>query len=95
VILSAVTIWGEELLPRVPLLPLRRLDVFKACFNFLGLAAVERRRFSSALRRYEVCIERAQERAAQLLLLLSPENGFRRRESYVLHFPFRPTRDAI
>ncbi|HEX7795882.1 MAG TPA: hypothetical protein VF456_16085 [Vicinamibacterales bacterium] len=27
---SAVTVWGEDLLPRVPLLPIRRLDVLKA-----------------------------------------------------------------
>jgi len=37
VILSAVTIWGEDLLPGVPLLPLRRLDVFKACFNLFSM----------------------------------------------------------
>ena len=36
-ILSAVTIWGEELLPGIPLLPLRRLDVFKACLNLFSL----------------------------------------------------------
>ena len=37
VIVSAKTVWGEELLPRVPLPPLRRLDVFKALFGFAGL----------------------------------------------------------
>jgi predicted nucleotidyltransferase len=30
---SARTAWGEELLPLVPLLPIRRLDVFKAWFS--------------------------------------------------------------
>lgn len=34
VILSAITIWGEDLLPRVPIPPLRRLDVAKAFFLF-------------------------------------------------------------
>jgi len=33
---SAVTVWGEDLLPHVPLLAIRRLDVFKA---FHGLFA--------------------------------------------------------
>jgi hypothetical protein len=37
VIVSAKTVWGEELLPRVPLPPLRRLDVFKALFGLAGL----------------------------------------------------------
>lgn len=37
VIVSAKTVWGEELLPRVPLPPLRLLDVFKALFGFAGL----------------------------------------------------------
>jgi predicted nucleotidyltransferase len=32
---SAVTVWGEDLLPLVPMPPIRRLDVFKA---FFGLA---------------------------------------------------------
>jgi len=31
---SAVTAWGEELLPRVTVPPVRRLDVFKALFGF-------------------------------------------------------------
>jgi hypothetical protein len=34
VIVSAVTVWGEDLLPRVPVPPVRRLDVFKAYFAF-------------------------------------------------------------
>lgn len=34
IILSAVTVGGEDLLPRVPLPPVRRFDVFKALFNF-------------------------------------------------------------
>ena len=33
---SAVTVWGEELLPRIPLSPIRRVDVWKA---FHGLFA--------------------------------------------------------
>ena len=33
---SAVTAWGEELLPRVPLLPIRRLDVLKAFFGIVN-----------------------------------------------------------
>jgi hypothetical protein len=33
IIVSAVTVRGEELLSQVPMLPLRRLDVFKALFN--------------------------------------------------------------
>ena len=31
---SAVTVWGEDLRPRVPVPPIRRLDVFKALFLF-------------------------------------------------------------
>jgi predicted nucleotidyltransferase len=31
---SAVTTWGEDLIPRVPVPPVRRLDVFKALFGF-------------------------------------------------------------
>jgi hypothetical protein len=33
VIVSAETVWGEDLLSLVPLSPLRRLDVFKALFR--------------------------------------------------------------
>jgi hypothetical protein len=32
IISSAMTVWGEDLLPHVPVPPVRRLDVFKACF---------------------------------------------------------------
>jgi len=37
VIVSAKTVWGEELLSLIPLPPLRRLDVFKALFGLAGL----------------------------------------------------------
>jgi hypothetical protein len=37
VIVSAKTVWGEDLLSLVPLLSLRRLDVFKALFRLTGL----------------------------------------------------------
>jgi predicted nucleotidyltransferase len=37
VIVSAKTVWGEELLSLVTLPPLRRLDVFKALFGLAGL----------------------------------------------------------
>ena len=33
---SGVTIWGEDLLTQVPLLPIRRLDVAKAFFSFFN-----------------------------------------------------------
>ena len=36
VIVSAVTVWGEELLAQVPIPALRRLDVLKALFIFLS-----------------------------------------------------------
>jgi hypothetical protein len=36
IVASAVTVWGEDLLPRVPVSPVRRLDVFKALFAFSG-----------------------------------------------------------
>jgi predicted nucleotidyltransferase len=36
VIVSAVTVWGEELLEQVPIPALHRLDVLKALFNFLS-----------------------------------------------------------
>ena len=34
IVASAVTAWGEDLVPRVPVPPVRRLDVFKALFGF-------------------------------------------------------------
>jgi hypothetical protein len=34
IVASAVTVWGEDLLPRVQVPPVRRLDVFKALFGF-------------------------------------------------------------
>jgi predicted nucleotidyltransferase len=37
---SGRTVWGEDLLPRVPVPPIRRLDVFKALFGFLNLVAL-------------------------------------------------------
>jgi len=36
VIVSAVTVWGEDLLAQVPILDLRRLDAYKALFNFVN-----------------------------------------------------------
>jgi predicted nucleotidyltransferase len=33
---SAITVWGEDLLPLVPLSPVRRFDVFKALFGLSG-----------------------------------------------------------
>jgi hypothetical protein len=38
VIVSARTVWGEELLPLVSLPPIRRLDVLKALFGLGGMA---------------------------------------------------------
>jgi predicted nucleotidyltransferase len=35
IIASAVTVWGEDLLPQIPFPPIRRLDVLKACFSLL------------------------------------------------------------
>ena len=34
IVTSAVTIWGEDLLSQIPILPIRRFDVFKAFFGF-------------------------------------------------------------
>jgi len=36
IVASAVTVWGEDLIPRVPVPSVRRLDVFKALFGFSG-----------------------------------------------------------
>jgi hypothetical protein len=36
IVASAVTVWGEDLLPRVPVPSVRRLDIFKALFAFSG-----------------------------------------------------------
>jgi hypothetical protein len=36
IVASAVTVWGEDLIPRVAVPPVRRLDVFKALFGFFG-----------------------------------------------------------
>jgi hypothetical protein len=38
IVASAVTVWGEDLLPRVAVPSIRRLDVFKALFGFFGQA---------------------------------------------------------
>jgi predicted nucleotidyltransferase len=38
IVASAVTVWGEDLLPRVAVPSVRRLDIFKALFGFLGQA---------------------------------------------------------
>jgi len=40
VIVSAKTVWGEDLLSLMPLPPLRRLDVFKAFFRLTGLVVL-------------------------------------------------------
>jgi hypothetical protein len=39
-IASAVTVWGEDLVPLVRLPPIRRLDVFKAMFSFCSQVAL-------------------------------------------------------
>jgi hypothetical protein len=44
IVASAVTVWGEDLLPRVPLAPIRRFDVAKAFVGLFGQAL-----FSTAL----------------------------------------------
>jgi predicted nucleotidyltransferase len=36
IVASAVTVWGEDLLPRVAVPSIRRLDVFKALYGFSG-----------------------------------------------------------
>ena len=36
IVASAVTVWGENLMPQVPVPSVRRLDVFKALFGFSG-----------------------------------------------------------
>jgi predicted nucleotidyltransferase len=36
IVASAVTVWGEDLLPQVVVPPVRRLDVFKALFGLSG-----------------------------------------------------------
>jgi hypothetical protein len=33
-----VTVWGEDLLSQIPMLPIRRFDVFKAFFGFFSQA---------------------------------------------------------
>jgi len=37
ILVSAVTVSGEDLVPGAPILPLRRLDVFKALSNFVNI----------------------------------------------------------
>ena len=34
---SARTVWGEDLLPQVPRLPIRKLDIYKSLFNSLNV----------------------------------------------------------
>jgi predicted nucleotidyltransferase len=53
IIASAVTVWGEDLLPQVPVPSVRRLDVVKALFAFSGqvwLSAVTFPAFPDATR---------------------------------------------
>jgi len=38
IVTSAVTVWGEYLLSQIPMLPIRRFDVFKAFFGFSSQA---------------------------------------------------------
>jgi hypothetical protein len=38
IVASGTTVWGEDLLARVPVAPIRRLDVFKAFFGLFGQA---------------------------------------------------------
>jgi hypothetical protein len=38
IVASAVTVWGEDLLPRIALPPIRRLDVCKAFFGLFSQA---------------------------------------------------------
>ena len=40
IVSSAVTVWGEDLLPRVPFPPIRRFDVFKSLFGLANQAVV-------------------------------------------------------
>jgi len=35
---SGITIWGEAMLPLVPVAPIRRFDVFKALFGLFPMA---------------------------------------------------------
>jgi len=38
IVVSGATVWGEDLLPRVPVAPIRRFDVFKAFCGLFGQA---------------------------------------------------------
>ena len=38
IVTSAVTVWGDDLLSQIPMLPIRRFDVFKAFFGFSSQA---------------------------------------------------------
>ena len=38
IVTSGITVWGEELLPLVPVAPIRRLDTFKAFFGLFSTA---------------------------------------------------------
>jgi hypothetical protein len=91
VIVSAKTVWGEDLLSLVPLLSLRRLDVLKSIFPINRLGPVERRRVPGAARRDKVCDERSQALAAQPLFLLSHEDRSPGRRSCILQRSFGPS----
>jgi len=73
VIVSAKTVWGEELLSLIHLPPIRRVDVFKALFGLL-LDPVSVVAFPVL---YDATSTDgcAQALATQLLFLLSPEDG--------------------
>ncbi len=35
---SGITVWGEAMLPLIPVAPIRRFDVFKALFSLFPMA---------------------------------------------------------
>jgi predicted nucleotidyltransferase len=72
VIVSAVTVWGEELLGQVPIPALRRLDVLKALFNFMSAILMSAAVFPIVSEGDEIRYGSSQTLAPQLLFLLSP-----------------------
>jgi predicted nucleotidyltransferase len=70
IVASGKTVWGEDLLPRIPIAPIRRLDVWKAFFGLINQAVTEVMVYPFLRIATKIRDVDAQAVGAQLLLLL-------------------------
>ena len=81
VIVSAVTVWGEELLAQVPIPCASQARCVESAFHFPERGHLERGGISPVSKLYEICDGSSQTFAPQLLFLLSAENSISRGRS--------------